>query len=82
MRETEQKKGPRDIVDVSWATGIVFIVFSCFIFTLLTNILGTSLNYWQQQMENTRREQHYNNKMMANRNDNDEEMAHHPHPAS
>jgi hypothetical protein len=46
-RETEQKKGPRDVDDVSWATGIVFIVFSHFIFTLLTNVLGTSLNYWQ-----------------------------------
>jgi hypothetical protein len=42
-----KKKGPRDIDNVSWATGIVFIVFSRFIFTLLTNVLGTSLNYWQ-----------------------------------
>jgi uncharacterized membrane protein YidH (DUF202 family) len=64
-RETEQKKGPRDIDNISWATGIVFIVFSHFIFTLLTNVLGTSLNYWQQRTENMRRERHYNNEMMA-----------------
>ena len=27
-RETERKKGPRDIVDVSWATGVFFFSFS------------------------------------------------------
>jgi hypothetical protein len=41
----QTKKGPRDVINVSWATGIVFVLFSCFIFTLLTNVLGTSLNY-------------------------------------
>ena len=25
MRETKQKKGPRDVINVSWATGMFFL---------------------------------------------------------
>ena len=38
IRETKWKKGPRDVVDVSWATGVFFSFL-----ILLTNFLGTNL---------------------------------------
>jgi hypothetical protein len=40
-RETKRKRGPRDIVDVSWATGMFLIFLSHSILFLLTNLLGT-----------------------------------------
>jgi hypothetical protein len=36
-----RKNGPRDIVNVSWATGKFFLFFISFCL-LLTNVLGTS----------------------------------------
>jgi hypothetical protein len=48
MRNT--KKGPKDVVDTSWAAGKFFFVLY-FVFLLLTNVLGTSYLQGQQKEE-------------------------------
>ena len=49
-----EKKGPRDI-NVSWATGKFFFLFSSFFFFSLTIIFGTNVNYGKERRAMTRK---------------------------
>ena len=46
-RHTEWKKGSRDVVDVSWATGEFFFLF-LFHFHFTNNLLGTNPTYGEE----------------------------------